>query len=377
MQHQCIIFVDSTCCSFIVSALDLPIPLAAAPLHFSFLLLPLVATPLCLLCSFHLLQHHCCCICSTAFVYYSTIVSAMLLPPAATQLHLLCCFHLLQHHWIYSAAFSYCSTTASSLLLRIPLVAVPLYHLYWFHLLQQHHCIIFGPLLTHCCSTSVSTLLLPLAAFGCIPYAASTPFNLLCCFHLLQHHCNDLMLSPVATPLHLPCSFHLLQLRCINSAHSTCRCTAASALLLSPSLTAPPPLHLHPWSFHLLQHSCSDTMHGIPCNSACCRFVVLSLLHPPASAPPHSISLLPPEICFAASALLVPLAAFALLLLPVAALPHLLCCFHLLQHHCIDLLCCFHLLQHHCIFLRCFYLLQHHCICSVASVYCSTVVSSM
>jgi len=110
-----------------------------------------------------------------------------------------------------------------------------------------------------CCSTVVFALLLtPVAALVHLP----------CCLHLQQHHFN------------LICSFHLLQLRCINSANSSCRYTTTSALLPSLSLAAAPPLQQHPWCFHLLQRH-----YVISSNSACCNFILLFMVHPPAAAP--------------------------------------------------------------------------------------------
>jgi len=116
LQHNCIFFAVSTCCSIIGST--------------STLLLLSIAAPLYYLCCFHLLQHHCTCSRSAASTCCSTTVSFLLLHPvAATPLHhlcclyllhhhcnLLCCSHLLQHDSIFPAS-TCCSTTASSLLL--------------------------------------------------------------------------------------------------------------------------------------------------------------------------------------------------------------------------------------------------------------------
>ena len=118
----------------------------------------------------------------------------------------------------------------------------------WFHLLQ-HRCVC--PAVATCCSTTRSTMLLPLAA---------APLYLLCCSHLPQHHCS---FSDV----------------------STCCSTIGSTLLLP--LDARAPLHLHPWCFHLLQRRCV-----ISSNSTCYSVIVLSLLHPPAAAPCTAFPLL-------------------------------------------------------------------------------------
>ena len=173
-------------------------------------------------------------------------------------MHLLCWFHLLQHRCVCACpdAATCCSTTGSTLLL--PLAAAPLYLLRCSHLLQ------------HKCICSVASVYY------------STIVSDICCFHLLQHHCVFYCLHS------LPWIYSTAFIYCSTTAScfaaSTCCSTTPSSLL--PRVAAPLPLLC---CLHLLQHYCISAAstyiaatHHVLCYF-CCSTIASALLLSPHS----------------------------------------------------------------------------------------------